>query len=308
MKRTTVTVGIPAFNEEHNIENMLHSLTQQKLRKSVLKKIIVYSDNSTDRTNEIVARFAKKHSTLTLIHGKTNKGKYFRVNQLFALCKTDVLVILDADLALVGSSFLENLTQALVADSKALMMAAHIDLIRAESFVAKLLHTSFTFWDYTRLSVPNYDTSENFHGAATAYKKSFIKTVHIPTNLSDPHLYIYLSAKVHNGFRYCRQAKVLQYPPTTVQDMKRLLNRSIGKRDVKLEKIFGKELIDSVHYIPRRYKIKAMWQCFLKYPFYTPLALALSFYLGRLKPDPKKLSSPIWEITTSTKRPIVYAK
>src|SRR5882757_1314182 len=102
MKKITLTIGIPAFNEEKNIENFLLSLFKQKLQKVKLDKILVYSDCSSDKTNEIVKKLSKKYPIIMLIEGKSRKGKYFRVNQMFALNKSDVLILLDADIALVG--------------------------------------------------------------------------------------------------------------------------------------------------------------------------------------------------------------
>jgi len=106
MKKTKVTIGIPAYNEEQNIENVLLSLMQQKTNTISLEKIIVNSDSSSDKTNAIVKRLNKKYPAITLIENKDRKGKYFRVNQLFHTSKSEVLVILDADIALKGENFL----------------------------------------------------------------------------------------------------------------------------------------------------------------------------------------------------------
>ncbi|HSW88591.1 MAG TPA: glycosyltransferase [Candidatus Saccharimonadales bacterium] len=308
MKKITVTVGIPAFNEELNIEAFLLSVIDQNAQKIAFKEIYIYSDASSDKTDEIVERLAKKYSIIKLIKGKTRKGKYFRVNQLFALCKTDVLIILDADIALKKKDFLETLAQALISDEKAAMMAAHVELIRPQGFIAKVLHASFILGDFMRWSLPGYDIAENFHGAATAYKKSFLKTIAIPTNLSDPHLYIYLWAKKSNGFRYCPQAVISQYAPSTIADVKQLMERSIGKRDPELEKIFGEAMIRQVHFIPKSAKIKGVIKCFLWNPIYAPLAIIISFYLGRMVHPDKVNNSPIWEINKSTKKRMSYAK
>lgn len=308
MKKTTLTIGVPAYNEELNIEEFLVSLLDQKLKKTILKEILVYSDASSDNTNKIVAKLAKKYPVIKLIKGTSRKGKYFRVNELFTRSKTDVLVILDADIAMEGNHFLEKLVTALIADKKALMVAAHVDLVRPKGFIAKVLYTTFVIGDYMRFSVPGYDIAPNFHGAATAYRNTFIKTLSIPTNTTDPHLYIYLAAKKRNGFRYCRNAVILQNAPITVHDVKQLMHRSIGKEDAVLEKMFGHEMIKEVHRIPRRAKVQGVLTSFLQEPFFTPLALLVSFYLGRMVHIKNIDKSPIWEINKSTKKPIHYVK
>ena len=49
-KKLTVTIGIPAYNEEANVRNLLVSLLAQKETNFKLQEIIVVSDGSTDKT------------------------------------------------------------------------------------------------------------------------------------------------------------------------------------------------------------------------------------------------------------------
>jgi hypothetical protein len=308
MKKTTLTIGIPAYNEELNIEGFLRSLFDQKLHTIILDEILVYSDHSTDRTNQIVQKLSKIYHQIKLIEGKSNKGKYRRVNELFHRNKSDALVILDADIALEKDDFLETFVHTLTSDKKALMIAANVKLVQPESFSAKIIHAGFVFGDLMRLSVPGYDIAPNFHGAATVYRGSFAKTISIPENVSDPHLYIYLFAKKQNGFRYCPQANVLQYPPSTIGDVKQMMQRSIGKTDPVLESLFGKEMIEQVHFVPRKAKFIAVLKSFQIQPLYTPLALMVSFYLGRIVKPGKIDETPVWKINKSTKKPFTYAK
>jgi len=48
--KSTLTIGIPAYNEEANIGLLLNDITLQKNRNYILKEIIVVSDGSTDST------------------------------------------------------------------------------------------------------------------------------------------------------------------------------------------------------------------------------------------------------------------
>ena len=56
-KKLTVTIGIPAYNEEKNIGRLLRALLRQKTNGLSIKKIIVISDASTDKTSQIVRGF-----------------------------------------------------------------------------------------------------------------------------------------------------------------------------------------------------------------------------------------------------------
>ena len=48
--KPTVTVAISAYNEEGNINYFLKSVIKQKIKNFTLKKILVISDGSTDKT------------------------------------------------------------------------------------------------------------------------------------------------------------------------------------------------------------------------------------------------------------------
>ena len=52
-----ISVGIMAFNEEKNIGRLLKAILSQKLNQIKITEIIVVSDGSTDKTDEIVKNF-----------------------------------------------------------------------------------------------------------------------------------------------------------------------------------------------------------------------------------------------------------
>ncbi|MCK4715134.1 MAG: glycosyltransferase family 2 protein, partial [Candidatus Aenigmarchaeota archaeon] len=64
MKKLTVAAIIPARNEEQDLPNCLDSAVKQT---SALDEIIVVNDGSTDRTQEIVEGYMKKHKQIKLI-------------------------------------------------------------------------------------------------------------------------------------------------------------------------------------------------------------------------------------------------
>jgi hypothetical protein len=88
--------------------------------------------------------------------------------------------------------------------------------------------------------------------------------------------------------------------------LKKFLRRSIGKKDLFLEKTFGENMIHEVHYLPTTSKFVGLWKCFLRQPFYTPLAVLLSLYIGKLMKIKDANISPIWDITVSSKKQMSY--
>jgi cellulose synthase/poly-beta-1,6-N-acetylglucosamine synthase-like glycosyltransferase len=92
-----VTIGIPSYNEEKNIANLLHALERQHLQGQIRQVII--SDDSSDRTAELVERFAS-HSSLPilLLHRDKRRGASAAWNEIFSRATGDTLVLYDADI------------------------------------------------------------------------------------------------------------------------------------------------------------------------------------------------------------------
>src|SRR5438067_1210590 len=97
MNKTSITIGISAYNEEKNIGNLLQSIFAQKFTDIQLAEVLVYSDGSTDNTVATAASWSKR---VTVHEGKKRKGKWYRLNQMMHQAKGDIIVFLDADVIL----------------------------------------------------------------------------------------------------------------------------------------------------------------------------------------------------------------
>ncbi|WP_044749195.1 glycosyltransferase family 2 protein [Bacillus alveayuensis] len=92
----TVTMFIAAYNEEKVIGDKLQNSVELDYPKDKLE-IIVVSDDSTDRTNEIVEQFAHKYNFIKLNVVKGRKGKTEALNKSVSLAKGEILVFSDAN-------------------------------------------------------------------------------------------------------------------------------------------------------------------------------------------------------------------
>src|SRR3989344_8939516 len=75
-----VSIGIPAYNEEANIKNLLTALLAQKQENFELLEIIVISDGSDDNTVEQAKSLASEK--ISVIDGKDRKGQAQRQNEI----------------------------------------------------------------------------------------------------------------------------------------------------------------------------------------------------------------------------------
>jgi len=93
-----VSVLIPARNEENNIANILHDLQNQYYQNI---EIIVFNDQSTDKTEEIIAEFSRKDGRIKLVNSNGLPqgwlGKNYACYSLSKHAKGNFLLFLDAD-------------------------------------------------------------------------------------------------------------------------------------------------------------------------------------------------------------------
>lgn len=92
-KKYTISVLVPAFNEEKTIENTIKAIFSSRYP---IEELIVLNDGSTDNTSKIVKKLLKKYSNLRLVD-KKNSGKGDSLNQGIKLAKSELIAVVDAD-------------------------------------------------------------------------------------------------------------------------------------------------------------------------------------------------------------------
>ena len=106
----TVTVIIPARNEEENIRSCLDSLLRQDYPVEKFQ-IIVVDDGSTDQTGEVVRTYVSKYRNVTLIptddHPTNPAPKKTAIQQGIANSDGEVIATMDADCR-VGPTWLRE--------------------------------------------------------------------------------------------------------------------------------------------------------------------------------------------------------
>lgn len=98
-----LSVLIAAYNEEEVIEEKIRSVLSSDYPSDRLE-ILVGSDNSTDKTNEILYDLEKEYPRLKVSVCFERTGKPGVINQLAQKAKGDILVITDANVMLDQSS------------------------------------------------------------------------------------------------------------------------------------------------------------------------------------------------------------
>ena len=102
----TLTVVIPAFNEEASLERYLPRVVEHCRRRHY--QLIVVNDGSSDRTRGIIDQAALR-GELRAIHHKMNRGYGAAIKSGIAGTSTDFLITIDAD----GQHELEDIDRLL---------------------------------------------------------------------------------------------------------------------------------------------------------------------------------------------------
>jgi cellulose synthase/poly-beta-1,6-N-acetylglucosamine synthase-like glycosyltransferase len=97
----TVSILVPAYNEEESIGGTLESLLALDYPAD-RREIIVMSDASTDRTDEIVAGFAARG--VRLVRMPERRGKTAAENHTLALLTSEIVVNTDATIRIPAAS------------------------------------------------------------------------------------------------------------------------------------------------------------------------------------------------------------
>ena len=110
MKLPTISIVIPTYNEEKNIKKCLDTILDQKYPKELIE-IIIVDNGSVDGTINIVKKCMKRHKNIKLLFNDIIKDA--EISKMIGLKSSsgDLFMYIDADIELVGKSFLIKLVE-----------------------------------------------------------------------------------------------------------------------------------------------------------------------------------------------------
>ena len=93
----TISVIIPAYNEESRLPEYLDSILEYFKDIEVIPEIIVVDDGSTDSTSAVVNTYSISHQNVNLIRLPYNRGKGFSVRTGMLAARNSLRLFADAD-------------------------------------------------------------------------------------------------------------------------------------------------------------------------------------------------------------------
>ena len=302
-KTATVTIGIPAYNEQANIEHLLRSVLRQKQNSFTLEHIVVISDGSKDKTVWSVRKIAAQSPIITLVDERERKGKVARLEQLYQMNASDILVTLDADVSLANKQVISELVAVFARDQKACLAVAHQVPVKPETTLGKIVYAGHRLWDEVRADLQRGNNIHNMYGAACALRKDFAKSVHFPHAAMCDTGFLYVLAWQRNGFRYAKKAEVLYRVASSWQEYRTQSLRTMVVDKRVLVDHFG-NWVKELYHVPVSNKVEALAKMLWRHPVSTSMTVALGavMRLSLRKESAKRTSR--WNPLASTKQPI----
>ncbi len=303
-KLPTVTIGIPAYNEEANIGNLLSDIKKQETQTFRLKKIVVACDSPSDHTFEIVKRHARRNKKIEIINGHKRLGQTTRLGQLFSMTETDYLVCFDADVALVDPKVIEKLIQPLEDQKSVGLVGANLQPAKAENLFEHAMNTMFEIWYKVRLQHQSGNNIFSHLGAAFAIRSELAHAIHFPSFIVANQHFLYISV-LRKGWRFAfaREARVLFRSPSCFADYHVQATRPFTEKE-QIFAYFGNG-VKSLFAIPMSYKTKAILLTFLQSPLLTSLGLTLFAWIRVYTHlTIAKKQTVLWDTPFSTKRAV----
>lgn len=155
----SLSVIVPCFNEEEVINETYKRLKSVLSNLELSTEIIFINDGSTDQTEQILTELAKKDKSIKIISFSRNFGHQKAVTAGLNNCKSDMAVIIDADLQDPPEVIPEMITT--MVDSNAQVVYCVRKSRKGEGFFkkfsAKMFYRLLNFFSEVRLPVDTGD-------------------------------------------------------------------------------------------------------------------------------------------------------
>ncbi len=296
MKKTTVTIGIPAFQSEQNIVPLLRSLLGQKTKRAKIEKILVYSDGSKDLT--VKNARSVKSNKIYVFQSRKNHGYAYALQQLIKKSKSEIIIGLNDDIIINSNKVIEELIKPFIKNAKVGLVGGNIKALPPKTFIGKCIYTSYLIFEPLRYEFKKGESHLTCDGKVLALRKDLAKSLKLtnfPVGNVDIFLY-YENLKQGRIYKFTKKAEVAYRLPETIRDFKNQESRATASRDL-VKKQFS--TLYKIHQkVPVFSYIKSAVKVFIKYPIET---LYFKFIIN--KPEKINLGTNFkWKLALTTKK------
>lgn len=300
-KMKTVTVAIAAYNAEQNIKRLLLSLTGQIEKNYVLKKIVVYSDKSTDGTVKYASEIKSKKVLIT--NAQQRRGFASVVVYLLKNNESDILVLLNDDVVINDILFIHKIVRPFYRDKNIGLACASPIPFRSGNFIERAVRSGFFAYKNMSYHVRNGNNIFTCDGKALILSRQFIQALLFPKNykeMGNVDGYLYFCC-LQYGFKYRHIKDAILYfkCPSSIYDFVRWQTRNNANKYI-LKKRFG-EVVDKEYKIPKIIFAYYRFIEAIKNPFGSVLIYMLGLFSMKRARVFSQNFAPKWDLVETTK-------
>ncbi len=228
----TVTIAVPAYNEENHILKTLKSLIELEYPRDRFE-IVVVNDCSTDNTKKIVNKFMKeikqdkyKDIRIRIINQKTNKGKAEALNTAIKTSDSEFFSCIDAD-SVIDSEALLYMVNDMVKDPKLAIVTPVMKVDSPKNWLQKFQRVEYMSSMFVSRLMGYIDSIYVAPGPFSLYRMSALKKLGKfdgRRNIEDQEI-AWRAQKHHFKMRQCTHAFVNTVAPDTVKGFTRQRTR-----------------------------------------------------------------------------------
>lgn len=139
MQINTLSIIVPAYNEEKTIHLILNKIKEVTLINAIKKEVVIVNDCSKDKTSEAIKTYMSNNPELNISYyeHEVNKGKGAALHTGIAKATGEILVIQDADLEYDPNEYNDLLKPFYVANA---------DVVYGSRFIGGNPHRILFFW------------------------------------------------------------------------------------------------------------------------------------------------------------------
>lgn len=302
-KKITLSIGIPAHNEEGNIGRLLDDIFCQKNNYYILEKVYVVLDGCTDNTAGLVKKYALMNKKIKLINDGKRLGKAQRLNQIFEHNNSDLILAIDADIRLTKKNDLDLMVNEFVKANYIKAVVPRYIPAKPNTLMGWFAYVSYRSFEDAYMQINSGNNHYAVMGCAMLLSRQFSKSIKFPKNTIADHAYVYAKANQNgkNNVRIASGAQVIFKTVSTFKDWRILGVRSVIMDKQNAVQLIGKSVLEK-YSMPTSLYVKSLLKWLLRSPIYTLGAIMMNVYIRIF---PYKAAMPkggVWTITDSSKK------
>ncbi len=248
--KITIDVVIPAFNEGSCIEGLLHDLIMAKQHDWFqIQDIYVISDASTDQTDDVVQRVARRDHRIKLIRKQERKGKQDSINLAFLVTSADVVVFIDADVRFADEHSMAKLLHHFRDRKTALVQGGLVRIHPGFTLHPAKLASYFDWILVDKVRKRKAMSWWSIDGRVMALSRDFCQLLALPCSLADDQFIFYMCIQQGRKFVWADDAVFYYGPPESMADFSHQWNRYFFYTR-KSRQHFGEELMGKDMSVP----------------------------------------------------------